>query len=114
MKDQRAYERIRCSHYLKVYEDKTGNCIGSVFDVSKRGIRIIHESPIPDTKMIDLKILLPDESILGDAITIIAEKRWTKTREHDGIHESGFEIIGEVGTGLYSIQALVNDLKKTP
>ncbi|MBD3343808.1 MAG: hypothetical protein GF401_01945 [Chitinivibrionales bacterium] len=112
MKDQRAYERIRCSHYLKVYEQKSGKCIGSIFDISKRGIRVVHDHPLDDRKTIDLKIHLPEEGILGDSISIIAEKRWTKTRREDGAHETGFEIVGEINSGLYSVQTLVNDLKK--
>ena len=111
-KERRNLERLKPYYYLRVYNFDSDEYIGSVSDISPRGMRIVSIVEYEKGKRNKFKLHLPEESILGSTIVIEGRCRWTKPGEEDKTFESGFEFVGQVASGIYAVQALIKDLKK--
>ena len=112
MKEKRDLERVRCFYYLKVYEKKTLKDIGSVVDITVKGMKIISENPFCSDNSHQFVIKLPKGYIRGHSFEINAELRWCqKKRSDDEYYEAGFKFINADKTCVLFIKSLISDFK---
>lgn len=111
MEEKRSIERIRCYYYLKVYNKDTKEDIGSVTDISAKGMRLVSENPFALNTLYRFNIKLPKGYILGDSFDIDAEVRWCNKNEEDIYYESGFEFVNAERKGVIYVRTLISDFK---
>ena len=109
--ERRNLERIKLFYYLRVYDRDTGEFVGSVYDLSLQGMKLVSERFFSVNSLYYLKVLLPEGSILGDSITIDAQCRWRSDSEKKDSFEAGFEFVKKVDGGIYVIKKLIEDLQ---
>lgn len=111
MEEKRCIERIRCYYYLKVYNKESKEDIGSITDISAKGMRLVSENPFQLDTLCHFKIKLPEGYILGDAFDIDAEARWCKRKKNEMFYESGFEFVNAERKGVIYVKTLISDFK---
>jgi hypothetical protein len=111
-KERRYIDRLNCFYYLRVYNQSNMELVGSVVDISTRGMKIIGRKSFAIDACGNFMLLLPEGSIFGDSISIEALCRWCNDRD-DGSSESGFEFTSKVGSGIHVIKLLIDDLQKS-
>ena len=111
MEEKRSIERIRCYYYLKVYNKATKDDIGSVTDISTKGMRLVSENPFPLDSLYHFTVKLPEGYILGESFDIDAEARWCNKNEDEIFYESGFEFVNAERKGVIYIKSLISDFK---
>ncbi len=109
--ERRTLERIRCYYYLKVYNKDNNQDIGSVIDISRKGMRLISEIPFTADSHYHLTIKLPKGYIHGYSFDIDAEARWCEKKEDDDYYEAGFKFINAKKSGIVFIKMLIDDFK---
>jgi hypothetical protein len=114
MREKRVFERIRTAHYLRVYDNRDNSYIGHVYDISTSGLRLIGEKQLDAGRMYPIKIRLPEEGILGDAIIIEAENRWCTLNETIDLYESGFQFKESASLAIFAVKTLINDILHKP
>lgn len=111
MTEKRTLERVRCYYYLKVYDKSNKTDIGSIIDISPKGMKIISESAFSEGEALELRIKLPQGYIYGDYFDLKAEIRWCKKNEQEGYFELGLKFLSEAHKGIYVIKMLIEDFK---
>jgi c-di-GMP-binding flagellar brake protein YcgR len=109
--ERRNLERIKLFYYLRVYDRDTEELVGSVYDLSIKGMKLVSERLFAVHSLYYLKILLPEGSILGESITIDAQCRWRSDSNEKNTFEAGFEFVKKVDSGIYVIKKLIEDLQ---
>ena len=110
--ERRNLDRLKLFYYLRVYDRSTQELVGSVVDISTRGMKLISEKSFAIDSRHGFTILLPEGSIFGESITIDAQCRWCKEHKETASSEAGFEFIAKVESGIYVVKALIADLQK--
>jgi hypothetical protein len=113
MQEKRSIERIRCYYYLKVYDKASKEDVGSVVDISMKGMRLVGENRFPSDTIYHFLVKLPKGYILGDSFDINATARWcNKSKEQDKTYyEAGFEFVNAERKGVIFLRSLLNDFK---
>jgi hypothetical protein len=111
MKERRSLERLKPYYYLRVYDGETDACIGSVADITLKGMRLLSEHPFEAKTRYHFTMRLPQESFFDDVVRIGAYCRWSKISRDEKSYEAGFEFSRGVGEGIHTIRALVSDLQ---
>ena len=109
--NKRTLERVRCYYYLKIYDKASQKDIGSVIDISQKGMKIITENKFGDNEISEFKIKLPQGYIYGDCFDIKCQVRWCHFNENEQYFETGFKFLSEAHKGIYIIKMLIEDFK---
>ncbi len=113
--EKRSIERIRCYYYLKVYNKESKADVGSVIDISAKGMRLIGEDKFLSDTRYQFMVKLPKGYILGDSFDINAKVRWCHKKDMENIskeyYEAGFEFVDADHKGIVFMQTLLNDFK---
>ncbi len=113
--EKRSIERIRCYYYLKVYNKESKADVGSVIDISAKGMRLIGEDNFSSDTRYQFMVKLPKGYILGDSFDINAKVRWCHKKDMDTIskeyYEAGFEFVDADHKGIIFMRTLLNDFK---
>jgi hypothetical protein len=112
MDERRSLERLKPYYYLRVYNVDTHRYVGSVVDISLKGMRLLSDMPFDSGKHYNFRMRLPEDSFFGKTVTVAAKSRWCKPTDAPQSFESGFEFPGDVGPGILTIKALLDDLKE--
>ena len=112
MEEKRSIERIRCYYYLKVYNKASKEDIGSITDISLKGMRLVSENPFQLNSLLNFTVKLPEGYILGHSFDIDAEVRCCNKNKDEMFYESGFEFVNAERKGVVYIKSLVSDFKK--
>ncbi len=113
MQEKRHIERIRCYYYLKVYDKETKSDVGSIVDISMKGMRLVGETHFPSDTTCRFLVKLPKGYILGDSFDIDATVRWCNKSEEQSTtyYEAGFEFVNAERKGVIFLRSLLNDFK---
>jgi len=113
MQEKRSIERIRCYYYLKVYDKESKADVGSVVDISMKGMRLVGENQFPPDVTYRFLVKLPKGYILGDSFDINATARWCNKSEEKNktYYEAGFEFAEAERKGVIFLRSLLNDFK---
>ncbi len=112
MEEKRSLKRVEPYYYLRVYDGDTKEYVGSVIDISKKGMKLLSERPFVVESVYHLRLPLPEDSIFGDSMKVEAKTCWCTPLKGSTGYETGFEFEKPVNDGVFAIEAIIRDLKK--
>jgi hypothetical protein len=112
MNDKRSLKRVEPYYYLRVYDGDTKAYVGSVVDISNKGMKLLGERPFEIGLTYHLRMPLPEDSIFGDTFKIEAKACWCNPLKSTTGYETGFEVEQPVNDGVFAIESIIRDLKK--
>ncbi len=93
-RDRRKRQRRSCSLYLRVLDNRTGEPVGGLADMSRDGFMLESLKPIQLNAEFSFRIDLPPEISQKPFIVFIARSLWTLPDRVDGrLYDTGFEIM---------------------
>lgn len=112
-KERRTLTRFRPYYYLRVFssDSNESDCVGSVYDISRSGLRMVANRTFEPQERYAFAIPLPEGSFFGSHVRLTAECRWCRPGNESESFEAGFQIRGQPSEGLHSIIALLKDLE---
>lgn len=111
-KERRTLTRFRPYYYLRVFDSEVGDdCVGSVYDISRSGMRLVADRTFDPQTRYEFAIPLPEGSFFGTHVSMTAECRWCRPGVESHSYEAGFQFRGQPSEGLHSIKALLKDLE---
>jgi len=110
--ERRNFKRLKLVYYLQVYDRSTRDIIGSVVDISTKGMKVVGEKYFFPESVFPMSILLPEGSIFGEAVEIDGRCRWCTEDRESASYESGFEFAKQAESGVFVVKALIDDLEK--
>lgn len=111
LKEKRKLERIRVYYYLKVYDRNSRQDVGSVIDISMKGMKLISEIEFTPKSLHLFSIRLPNGYIYGDEFDIDAEVRWCNKQDDVRYYETGFQFVNSAKHGIMVVKNLISDFK---
>lgn len=98
---------------MKVYDKESKADVGSVVDISTKGMRLVGETRFPRDEIYHFLVKLPKGYILGDSFDISAKARWCNKNEEENntYFEAGFEFANAERKGIIFLKSLLNDFK---
>ena len=92
--DRRKRERRSCSLYMRFMNNRTGELVGDLADISRDGFMLESFESIPLNAEFSFRIDLPPEISKKPFIVFTARSRWSLPDPVDGrLYDAGFEII---------------------
>ncbi|MBD3392944.1 MAG: hypothetical protein GF418_12635 [Chitinivibrionales bacterium] len=110
--EKRSLKRVEPYYYLRVYDGDTKSYVGSVVDISKKGMKLLSERPFEIDSTYRLRLPLPEDSIFGDTLKVEAKACWCTPLKGTTGYESGFEFEQPVNDGVFAIESIIRDLRK--
>ncbi len=92
--NRRKRERRSCSLYMRFMDNRTGELVGDLADLSRDGFRLEALKPIPLNSEFSFRIDLPPELSRKPSMVFSARSRWSQPDPIDTrLYDVGFEII---------------------
>ena len=107
--NQRKTPRRHLIYYLRVYNAKTGELLGSLVDISTKGIMLVSDDTIPAGQHYHLKMVLPDSVDGSKNVEFEALSKWCKNDVNPDFFDTGFELIDPSSNFLEVVDKLVED-----
>lgn len=98
--NNRKLARRHLIFYLRVFDNKTGDLLGYLADITTEGLMIMSEQPIPSNQAYELKIDVHSQLTQEKSIVLTATSLWSKKSLNPDIYDSGFAI-NELSTDAY-------------
>ena len=108
MNNQRHRNRIKAGHYLRVFNDATGDVVGHAEDISPDGLLVISERPIPSGTVVKLRIEVMAEDEHREAIHVRGRSVWTRQHANAGFYDIGLQLIGPSQEAARKINDLID------
>jgi hypothetical protein len=108
MQDRRSFPRKYLMFYSRVFNQKTGELVGHIVDITPTGALLISETPLEVGQNYTLKMELPDELSLKQWLTFEARSVWCN---HDVIavfFDIGFQLLNVPQSDIDLIERLVD------
>jgi hypothetical protein len=112
VEEKRSLKRLEPYYYLRVFDGTNREYVGSVVDISKKGMRLVSERPFSTKSVYNFRMPLPEDSIFGNSMSIEATACWSKKLVGSDGYETGFEFEKPVNDGVIAIGALIKDLER--
>lgn len=109
--DRREYERYSAAFHLAVFEARSGSPMGQLVDISKGGMRLLSEKPVPAGGRFELVLDLALESGLTAKVLIEAESVWGKEDDNPGFYQTGFKFLSLSQQATEAIDAIIAELQ---
>ena len=92
--ERRKRERRSCSLYMQFTNNRTGELVGDLADLSRDGFMLETLKPIPPNAEFSFRIDLPPEISRKPFIVFTARSRWSRPDRIDTrLYDAGFEIM---------------------
>ena len=93
-RDRRKLSRRPTSLYIQFINNRTGELVGDLADISHDGFMLESFKPIPLNAEFTFRIDLPPEISRKQSIVFIAQSRWSQPDRLDSrLYDVGFEIL---------------------
>jgi hypothetical protein len=93
VENKRKFERRHLIYYLRVLDDKTGQPVGHLVDITKEGMMLTSEQPLENKKYYNFRLLLPTKILNKDEMTFFAKVIWCKKDVNPDYYATGFSTI---------------------
>lgn len=94
MQERRNAERRRFGYYMPLVDNKTGELVGHLADISKDGFKIDTTTPIPEGKVLSLTLTLTGSISLKSSMSFNARSKWCKSDQiSPNSYYVGFELV---------------------
>lgn len=109
MDDRRHLKRRHLLYYLRVFERRSGEQLGSLVDITPDGVMLISPEPIPSGRDFALRMHLPAGITRDNRVDLDARSIWTRPDVNPDFHVTGFQLLGVVPSCLHAIEQLIED-----
>lgn len=93
MQERRHAQRKRFGYYMPIVDDKTQELVGHLADISQDGFKLDSTVPIPNGKVINLRMTLTGEISHKSSMSFSARSKWCKSDEFlPNSYYVGFEV----------------------
>ena len=91
--ERRVQERRAFQHYMQFKNDRTGELVGDLADISRRGFRLEAMNRVPINAEIQFRVDLPPDVPGRTSIVFTAQSRWIRPHPIDPrMYVIGYEI----------------------
>jgi len=109
MPNKRTIDRKHLFFYMQVINQKSGDLLGYVVDISQRGLKIISEHRCEETSELNLKMRIPDNQGKNKEIQFKAKCIWSGRDINSEFFANGFEIDSLDQESLAVIESIINE-----
>jgi len=109
MANKRILKRWNLIYYLKVINQKNGDVLGHLVDITTRGIMIMTQNPIPSNQLFQLTMSLPKEIMGRNSVTFDAECKWCRKSINPDYYDAGFQFVAVSPNDIKTIENLINE-----
>jgi hypothetical protein len=93
-KERRRRERRAFSSYMQFLDERTGELMGDLADISHEGFRLEGSKHVPPNAELEFRVDLPPDFLGKACIVVKARSRWTRPHPIDArLYVSGYEIM---------------------
>jgi hypothetical protein len=107
--NRRKVARRHLIYYLRVFDRATGKQVGSLVDISTKGIMIVSDEPVEVGKHYELKMVLPETVEGKREVEFSAETRWCMNDTNPDFYDTGFELVDPAPQFLEALDRLIDD-----
>ncbi len=94
MPERRKLNRRDFSYYMRVMNERTGELVGHLSDISTGGFKLESRTPVTSNQQYVLRMDLTNEISQKDHFVFVARSRWCQRHPIDPmLYNIGFEII---------------------
>jgi c-di-GMP-binding flagellar brake protein YcgR len=101
--------RRRRRDFFAVLDDRSGELLGHLVDITAEGMMIISGEPIDTGLMYDVRIELPETVDGRESITFYARPVWSGKAPEEGFHHTGFQFLKAPPADVKVIALLFGD-----
>ena len=106
--DRRKRDRRSCSLYLQFMNNRTGELIGDLADISRDGFMLESSKPIPLNSEFSFRVDLPLDISNSPFIVLTAISRWNRQDPIDGrLYDTGFEITKINSSDIRALELII-------
>ena len=109
--ERRRYERYSVTFYLSVYDQQTNVLLGQIIDISRGGMRLISQEPIPAGKHFHLVLDVSLESGKQQKVLLEARSIWSQEDDNPDLFATGFQFIDLSQEAVLCIQEIIAELQ---
>lgn len=109
--ENRKLKRWYLVMYLRVYHQDTQELLGHVVDISKEGMRLVSDKPIPLNQTFRLWVDVPKENTTRQRIPLEAESLWSGRDINPDFYDTGFRIKNISTQAMLQLKLLIDELR---
>jgi hypothetical protein len=95
-----------------VYEVESGEMVGSAYDITFRGIRLVANRMFTPGTVYRLRLLLPEDSFFGESVELDAQCKHCHGVSETNSYDCGFAFREKAGPAITPLTSLLKDLEK--
>lgn len=92
MSEKREFTGRQACHDLNLFDEKNGDYLGRVVNMSINGLMLVSDQPVEFPKLFSCRIELPEEILESRELIFDAESKWCNKNEALNCYETGFLI----------------------
>ena len=102
-------ERTHLIYRLRVFDEKTGNLMGHMTDLTPEGMHLIGEKQVKPKKEFTLRMDLPRNVMESGHLSFDAVSKWCRRDTSGDFYAMGFQIKSISPEGLAVVRTLIRD-----
>lgn len=110
MVEKRRTKRWQLFEYLRVFDSRSGEQIGHVFDITTEGMMLISQTAIPKGVVFDFRMELRNTEGVPSEITFRAQSRWRTCDVDKSFFDTGFILVKPSPEVVEGIKQVINEL----
>lgn len=107
MSEKRKVTRRYLLYYTRVYDREGRQLLGNLVDITSSGAMILSNIPLPEGKIVHLRIELTEEVSEKPYLEISGQVRWHKPDIEPGMHNIGIEFLSTTEEQRQIIEKIV-------
>jgi len=92
MDERRRIPRKYLMFYSRVFDEKTGELVGHIIDITRMGMMLISEKPVEVGQTLQLRLEVPLDFQTKQFISFAATSKWCGKDVDPHFYNTGFEI----------------------
>lgn len=106
--EKRKLKRRHLIYYLRVFDQKTGQLLGRLVDITTEGIMLISEKPIEVNRTYKVRMALPTQILRRSDMVFEAVSVWSKRDVNPDFFATGFRITGVSEEDVAVVERLIH------
>lgn len=109
-RQKRKLKRRHLIYYLRVFDQKTGELVGHLADITIKGIMLMSEKELPINKTYSLKVLINPGEEEPEYLEFDAVAKWSRPDVNPTFWDTGFELVNATAADFRRISDLIEEL----
>lgn len=109
--ENRKHKRWYLVMYLRVYRQDTQELLGHIVDISREGVRLVSDKPIPLNQTFQLWVDVPKENGARQRLELEVESLWSGRDVNPDFYDTGFRIQNINTQALLQLKLLIDELQ---